>query len=199
MVAMVRIDPRGESSVWKGVNPDPDKVRTSNTCSLVLWSQVGYLWIYSHIPSEILYRAPSVVPSSFPYHNHSSLPSSVPSSNPLRDPSQAPINKQSRLSSVVPSVEPSKDLRTVPSYVPSVPTWVKGPIRYFGIFHKRVLGSRPHFQKLENFRKRNIYMFSPTCGSGFSRCQLMVESPGVLLRRTRSLVPHVRQLRVPFC
>ena len=30
----------------EGVNPDPDEVRTSSTCSLVLWPHVGYLWIY---------------------------------------------------------------------------------------------------------------------------------------------------------
>ena len=32
-----------------------------------------------------------------------------------------------------------------------VPSRAKGLIRYFGIFHDRVLGSRPHFRKLENF------------------------------------------------
>ena len=32
----------------ENVNPDPYKVRTlSILCSLVLWLQVGYLWIYS--------------------------------------------------------------------------------------------------------------------------------------------------------
>ena len=31
---------------WAGVNPDPEKVRTSSICSLVMWPQVGYLWIY---------------------------------------------------------------------------------------------------------------------------------------------------------
>ena len=30
-----------------GVNPDPDEVWTSSICSLVLWPQVGYLWIYT--------------------------------------------------------------------------------------------------------------------------------------------------------
>ena len=30
------------------VNPDPYKVQTSSIlCSLVLWLQVGYLWIYT--------------------------------------------------------------------------------------------------------------------------------------------------------
>ena len=41
-------------------------------------------------------------------------------------------------------------------------------------------------------------MFRPTRGSGFSRYWVTVKSPSVLLRRTRSLVPHVRQLRVPI-
>ena len=30
----------------EGINPDLYKVRTSSICSLVLWPQVGYLWIY---------------------------------------------------------------------------------------------------------------------------------------------------------
>ena len=32
-----------------------------------------------------------------------------------------------------------------------VPAWDNGPISYFGIFHDRVLSSRPHFRKLEKF------------------------------------------------
>ena len=79
-----------------------------------------------------------------------------------------------------------------------VPAWDKVPIRYFSIFHDRVLGSRPHFLKLEKFRKGEIYMLRPTRGSRFSRYWVIVKSPGVLLRKTRSLVPHVRQLRVLF-
>ena len=80
-----------------------------------------------------------------------------------------------------------------------VPEWAKGPIRYFGIFHDRVLGSRQHSWKHENSRKGKIYVFSPTRVSGFSRYRVMVKSPGVLLRRTSCLVPHARQLRFPFC
>ena len=45
------------------------------------------------------------------------------------------------------------------------PAWAKVPIRYFGIFHDRVLVLRPHFRKIENFRRGKIYAFRPTRGS----------------------------------
>ena len=80
-----------------------------------------------------------------------------------------------------------------------VPAWDKGSIRYFGIFHDQVLDSRPHFRNPENFQKGKIYVFRPTRGSGFSRYRVMVKYMGVMLRITRSLVPHVRQLIFPFC
>ena len=38
---------------WAGVNPDPDEVRTLSICSLVLWPQVGYLWIYIQFPDSL--------------------------------------------------------------------------------------------------------------------------------------------------
>ena len=61
-----------------------------------------------------------------------------------------------------------------------------------------VTGSRLHFWKYENFRNRKIYVFSPTRGRGFSRYGVMVKFLGGLLIRTRSLVPHVRQLKYPI-
>ena len=59
-----------------------------------------------------------------------------------------------------------------------------------------VTGLSPHFRKPENFQKGKIYMFRTTRGNGSSHYQIMVKYTGVLLRRTRSLVPHSRQLRV---
>ena len=41
-------------------------------------------------------------------------------------------------------------------------------------------------------------MFRTTCGSGFSRYRVMVKYPGILLRTTRSFVPHARQLKSPI-
>ena len=79
------------------------------------------------------------------------------------------------------------------------PAWAKVPIRYFAIFHDRVLGLRPHFRKLENFWNGGIYMFRPMRNSGFSRYRVTVIYPGVLFKITRSLVSHAIQLRVPFC
>ena len=61
-----------------------------------------------------------------------------------------------------------------------------------------VTSSRPHFRKPENFWWGKIYVFRPTRGSGFSRYQVMVKSTGVLLKTTRSLVPHARQTGVPI-
>ena len=65
MVAVVRLAPRGESSVLEGVNPDPDKVRTSSTCSLLLWPQVGYLWIYTVHTYETPFKGPFVITQYF--------------------------------------------------------------------------------------------------------------------------------------
>ena len=79
-----------------------------------------------------------------------------------------------------------------------VPAWDKVPIRYFSIFHDRFLGSRPHFLKLEKFRKGEIYMFSPTRGSGLLHYRVMINSQRVMLRIIRYLVSHVRQLKAPF-
>ena len=44
---------------WEGVNTDPDEVRTLSTCSLVLWPQVGYLWIYkaSKVPLKHMFNS----------------------------------------------------------------------------------------------------------------------------------------------
>ena len=81
----------------------------------------------------------------------------------------------------------------------TVPAWAKGSIRYFGIFHDHIIGSRPHFQNPENFQKGGIHACRLTRGSGFSCYRVIVKSPSVLLRRTRSLVSPVRQLRVSFC
>ena len=94
-------------------------------------------------------------------------------------------------------IETRKSLELVRTYQRS-PAWAKILIGYFGIFHDRVPGLRPHFRKLKKFRKGKIYVFRPTRGSGLSRYQVMVKSPGVLLRRTRYLVPHARQLRIPI-
>ena len=45
-----------------------------------------------------------------------------------------------------------------------------------------VTGSRPQFQKPENFRKGRLQIFRPTRSSEFSRCWLMV-SWGVLVQK----------------
>ena len=55
------------------------------------------------------------------------------------------------------------------------------------------------FESLRKFRKGKIHVFRPTCGSGFSCYRVMVNSKYFLLRRTRSLVSHARQLKVLFC
>ena len=49
-----------------------------------------------------------------------------------------------------------------------------------------------HFQNPEKFWKGKINVFRTMRGSGFSSYWLMVKSTGVLLRRTRSLVPNTR-------
>ena len=97
-----------------------------------------------------------------------------------------------------------KIVTTVKSYTEydkpeTFPEWAKGAIIYFIIFHDQVLGLRPHFRNAENFWKGKIYVFRPTRSSGFSSYRVTVKSPGVLLIRTRSLVPHLRQLRFLFC
>ena len=61
-----------------------------------------------------------------------------------------------------------------------------------------VTGSRLHFRNPEKFWRGKIYVFRPTCSSGFSRYGLMVKSTGFLLRRTRYLVPNARQMRLPI-
>ena len=55
------------------------------------------------------------------------------------------------------------------------------------------------FEILRNFWKGKIYVFRPTHGSELSRYRVMVNSQGVMLRRTRSLVSYTRQLKVPLC
>ena len=55
------------------------------------------------------------------------------------------------------------------------------------------------FETLRNFRKGKIHVFRPTRSSVFSRYWAMVNSQGVILRRNRSLVSHVRQMEVPLC
>ena len=79
-----------------------------------------------------------------------------------------------------------------------VPEWDKGSIIYFVIFNDRALGSNLHFLKPEKIWKGKIHVFRPTHGSGLSRYRVMISSKGVLLRQTRSLVSHTRQLKVPF-
>ena len=79
-----------------------------------------------------------------------------------------------------------------------VPALAKGPIRYFCIFHDRVLGFEAALSKAWELGRGRYPCSGPTRGSRFSRYRVIVKSPVVLLRRTRSLVPHARQLIVPI-
>ena len=55
------------------------------------------------------------------------------------------------------------------------------------------------FESMRKFRKGKIHLFRPTRSSRFLRYRVMVNSQGVMLIRTRSLVSHARRLKVPFC
>ena len=77
--------------------------------------------------------------------------------------------------------------------------WAKGLIRYLCIFHYRVISLNLYFWNPEINRKGKIHVFRPMRGICFSCYHVMVNSRVVMLRRTRSLFSHLRQLKVPFC